>query len=222
MVRVGHRGAAGHAPENTLGAIERAIQLGVDFVELDIRRSQDGELVVLHDPRVDRTTDGKGVVTELPVARLREFTIPGGQRIPTLREVLSIAHRRVGLLLEIKAEGISAQAYEQVRAAAFTGTVIYASFFHRELLSVRQADPAARTMALLEAVPVNPTAFAVEAQATHAGIAFECLTSIFVQALHDAGLQVFTYTVNDPADIDHARACAVDGIISDFPERIGT
>jgi glycerophosphoryl diester phosphodiesterase len=220
MVRIGHRGAAGHAPENSLGAIERAIQLGVDFVELDVRRAQDGELVILHDARVNRTTDGSGAVSELALSRLRQFTIAGGQRIPTLKEVLRITDHRVGLLLEIKAVGLGKQVSEQVQASAFSRPVIYASFFHAELLCIGEAVPGANTMAVLEAVPVHPTAFAVEARATHVGLSFDCLTAGFVQALHAAGLQVFTYTVNEAADIAWARACGVDGIISDFPERI--
>ena len=220
MVRIGHRGAAGHAPENTIQAIEKAIALGADFVELDVRRSLDGHLVIIHDADVDRTTDGHGAVAEQTLAELRRLTIANELRIPTLREVLKTAAGYVGLLLELKAEGLAEQIWTELRTSSITGVVIYASFFHAELLRIRETNPGAQTMALLEAVPVHPTTFAIDSQATHVGLAFGCLTAPFVQALHHADLQVFTYTVNEPADIARARKVGVDGIISDFPDRI--
>jgi glycerophosphoryl diester phosphodiesterase len=220
MVRIGHRGAAGHAPENTIQAIEKAIALNADFVELDVRRSLDGHLVLIHDAGVDRTTDGHGAVAELTLAELRRLTIANELRIPTLREALKAAAGHVGLLLELKAEGQAEQIWTELWTSSITSVVIYASFFHAELLRIRQTDPGAQTMALLEAVPVHPTAFAIDSQATHVGLAFDCLTAPFVQALHHADLQVFTYTVNEPADIARARKVGVDGIISDFPDRI--
>jgi glycerophosphoryl diester phosphodiesterase len=220
MIRIGHRGAAGHAPENTIQAIEKAIALNADFVELDVRRSLDGHLVIIHDAGVDRTTDGHGAVAELTLAELGRLTIANELRIPTLREALKTAAGCVGLLLELKAEGLAEQIWTEVRTSSIPGVVIYASFFHAELLRIRETDPGAQTMALFEAVPVHPTAFAIDAQATHVGLAFGCLTAPFVQALHQADLQVFTYTVNEPADIARAGAVGVDGIISDFPDRI--
>lgn len=220
MLRIGHRGAAGHAPENTVQAIEKAIALGADLVELDVRRSLDGHLVIIHDEGVDRTTDGHGAVAELTFAELGRLTIANGLRIPTLREALRTAAGHVGLLLELKAEELAEQVWTEVRTSTATGVLIYASFVHAELLRIREIDPGAQTMALLEAVPVHPTAFAIDAKATHVGLAFGCLTAPFVQALHYADLQVFTYTVNEPADIARAHALGVDGIISDFPDRI--
>src|SRR5438552_12826487 len=220
MVRIGHRGAAGHAAENTIQAIEKAIALHADFVELDVRRSLDGHLVIIHDAGVDRTTAGHGPVAELTLAELRRLTIANELRIPTLREALKTAAGRVGLLLELKAEGLAEQIWTELRTSSIPGVVIYASFFHAELLRIRESDPGALTMALLEAVPVHPTAFAIDAQVTHVGLAFDCLSSPFVQALHQADLQVYAYTVNEPADIARARGVGVDGIISDFPDRI--
>jgi glycerophosphoryl diester phosphodiesterase len=220
MVRIGHRGAAGHAPENTVQAIEKAIALGADLVELDVRRSRDGHLVIIHDAGVDRTTDGHGAVDELTLAQLTRLSIANDLRIPTLREALKTAAGHVGLLLELKAEGLAEQVCTEVRTCAVTGVLIYASFFHAELLRIRETDRGAQTMALLEAVPVHPQSFAIDSKATHVGLAFGCLTAPFVQALHRADLQVFTYTVNEPADIARACAVGVDGIISDFPDRI--
>jgi glycerophosphoryl diester phosphodiesterase len=98
--------------------------------------------------------------------------------------------------------------------------VLFASFFHAELLTVRKFDPAATTIALLDAVPVSREAFAVDAAATYAGISFSCLDKFFVRDLKNAGLGVVTYTLNDPRDIAYACSLEVDAIVSDFPDRL--
>jgi glycerophosphoryl diester phosphodiesterase len=91
VLRIGHRGAAGYAPENTLASIEKAISFGLDFVEVDVQRTNDGHLVILHDERVDRTTNGTGLVSEMPLRSLRKLDAGAGQGIPTLGEVLQTA-----------------------------------------------------------------------------------------------------------------------------------
>jgi glycerophosphoryl diester phosphodiesterase len=98
--------------------------------------------------------------------------------------------------------------------------VYYASFLHSELVDLRELDPGARTIALIDAVPVSPTAFAIDSRATHAGLAFTSLDPQFVRALKDAGIGIFTFTVDDPRDIAHARSLEVDGLISNFPDRL--
>ncbi|MBX3349967.1 MAG: glycerophosphodiester phosphodiesterase, partial [Nitrospira sp.] len=148
------------------------------------------------------------------------LTGDGGHPLPLLANALRTASGHIGVMIEIKTEGIAKQVCRTVRDIQFREPVIYASFFHNELLAVRHEDPQAQTMALIEAMPVNQTAFATDAQATHVGVAFETLTSSFLKSLHDHSFQVFVYTVNDPADIQTAKAMGVDGIISDYPERL--
>ena len=141
VLRIGHRGAAGHAPENTLAAIQKGIALGVDLVEIDVRRTADGVLVVLHDATVNRTTDGKGRVDRLSLADVKKFNAGNGEQIPTLEEVLKMTAGRAGLMLELKIKGAARQAVETVREAGFSAPVIYASFLHDELIHVRAVDP---------------------------------------------------------------------------------
>src|SRR3982751_733458 len=100
-LRIGHRGAPGHVLENTLGSIETAIELGVDYAEIDLRLTRDGHVVVLHDARVDRTTNRHGRVKDLTLAQVKRITTKDGQHVPTLEEVLKITDGRVGLLLEL-------------------------------------------------------------------------------------------------------------------------
>ncbi|MDR4459565.1 MAG: hypothetical protein MRJ67_03450 [Nitrospirales bacterium] len=218
--RIGHRGAAGHAPENTLAALELAVNFGVDLVEFDVRRSADGALVLLHDDMVDRTTNGEGRIENLSLRVLRELDAGGGERIPLLEEALACLNGRAGAMIEIKVRGIAADVCALVKAIDFQGTVIYASFFHEELLPVRRLIGDAFTLALIEDVPIPYTAFAAAAQATHVGVALDAVTPSLVKAFQEQGFKVFVYTVDEPEDIARMKLLGVDGIISNFPDRI--
>jgi len=220
ILRIGHRGACGHAPENTLASIEQAIALRCDLTEVDVRRTADGSLILLHDERVDRTTNGKGAVAEMDLEDVRKLDAGEGQTIPTLEEALRTAHGRIGLILELKAEDLAYEVCGVVRASGFPGELIYASFLHDELQHIRQADPEAKTLALFKGAPANPAAEAARIRATHVGLRFDTATLPLVKALHRAHLPVFVYTVNRPTDIARMRALGVDGIVSDVPERI--
>lgn len=220
-LRIGHRGAAGHAPGNTLLSIEAALRLGVDVVEIDLQQTSDGHLIVLHDRALHPSTTGRGPVATRSLDEIRTLrTVPGELPIPTLEEVLACVNDRAGLMIEFKAPGIAAQVLDIVRHADFSGAVYYASFLHEELLSVRELDAKAATIALLEGTPVNMAAFALDAKATHAGLSIHSLSRRFVEALHEAGVRVFTWTVDEPEQIAFAKSCGVDGLISNFPDRL--
>ena len=220
VLRSGHRGAAGHAPENTLASVEKAISLGADLVEVDVQRTSDGHLVIIHDKRVDRTTNGAGLVAGMSLCALRELDAGAGQRIPTVEELLRTAEGQVGLILELKENGLAEQVRKSVRLSAFTGQVIYASFMHDEVRSIREADPRTMTMALFGRLPHNPVMAAQNAKATHIGCKYSTVTKPLVEACHQRGLVVFAYTVNDREDIKEVMSLGVDGIVSDFPDRL--
>jgi glycerophosphoryl diester phosphodiesterase len=219
-LRIGHRGAAGHAPENTLAAIQKGIALGIDFAEIDVRRTADGVLVVLHDETVNRTTDGKGRVDRLSLQDVKKFDAGNGEQIPTLEEVLRITAGRAGLMLELKVKGLAQQAVEAVRGAGFRDPVIYASFLHDELTHVQAVDPGASLMMLFGRLPQAPVARAIEHGPSHVGLRHDTATRRLVEAFHRAGLLVFVYTADSPGDIQHALSVGVDGVISNFPERV--
>ncbi|HSV90320.1 MAG TPA: glycerophosphodiester phosphodiesterase family protein, partial [Nitrospiraceae bacterium] len=148
VMRIGHRGAAGHAPENTLAAIQKGIALGVNSVEIDVRRTADGVLVVLHDATVNRTTNGKGRVDRMCLRDIKKLDAGDGEHIPTLEEVFKVAEGKTGLILELKIRGAAQQTAEAVREAGFRDSVIYASFLHDELQHVQTVDPDASLMVL--------------------------------------------------------------------------
>lgn len=220
VLRIGHRGAAGHAPENTLAAIQKGIALGVDFVELDVRRTADGVLVILHDATVNRTTDGKGRIDRLSFREVRKFNAGNGEHVPTLEEVLKIAAGKAGLMLELKAEGVARQTVESVREAGFQSPVIYASFLHKELTHVRAADPEASLMVLFDGLSRASVARAIQHRSSYVGLRHDKATRALVDSFHRADLLVFVYTANTPRDIQHALSLDVDGVISNFPDRI--
>lgn len=220
ILRIGHRGARGYAPENTLAAIEQGIALHAHLVEFDVQATSDGQFVLLHDATLDRTTNGHGPIAQHSWQDLIPLRGKDGQPLPSLADALRAASGQTGVMIEIKAEGTAKAICRIVQESQFSGPIIYASFLHDELLAVRREEPQAHTMALIEAIPVNRTAFAKDAQATHVGVAFETLTPSFLKALHDRSLRVFTYTVNELTDIQAAKAMGVDGIISDYPDRL--
>lgn len=220
VLRVGHRGAAGHAPENTLAAIQKGIALGVDFVEIDVRRTADGVLVALHDATVDRTTNGKGRVDCLSLQEIKQLNAGDGEHIPTLEEVLKVAVGKTGLMLELKTRGTARQAAEMVRKAGLSSSVIYASFLHDELEHVRTVDPEASLMTLFGAVPRASVARAIQYGASYVGLRYDKATRPLVDSFHRANVLVFVYTANISREIQHALSLDVDGVISNFPERI--
>jgi glycerophosphoryl diester phosphodiesterase len=220
-LRIGHRGAAGHAPGNTLHSIEAALRIGVDVVEIDVQQTADNNLIVLHDSVLHPSTTGRGLVSASSLDEIRTLrTVPGNLAIPTLDEVLACVNGRAGLMIEFKVPGIAGQTLGMVHNARFAGEVYYASFIHEELLAVRALDASAPTIALLEGTPVNMTAFALDAKATHAGLSIHSLTRRFVEQLHNSGIQVFTWTVDEPEQIEFAKESGVDGLISNYPDRL--
>ncbi len=219
-----HRGASGHEPENTLLAIEKALSLGAAWIEIDVF-CVEGELVVIHDERLEYTTNGRGYVTEKTLAHLRTLDAGKGQSIPLLREVFDLVQRRAGINVELKGAGTAAPAVQLVRDYIVNrgwhyDQVILSSFDHRELSVVKPLDPEIRTGALILGVPRHYARFAEELKAfsVHAGLAFA--NRAFVEDAHQRGLKFYVYTVNFPDDLDRVRAMGADGVFTNFPELV--
>lgn len=221
VLRIGHRGACGHAPENTLASIWKARACRADLVEVDLRATSDGHLVLIHDETVDRTTNKTGLVAEMTLDQLQRLNAGNWQRIPTLEEALEIASGALGIILELKAEGIGPEAALIVKRTGFTGPLIYASFLIPELQRVRHTHEAAQLMVLLgNPLPADPVADAVAVGATYIGLHSWTITPALLQTYHNLDRRVFAYTVNEPSEIRRLCDLGVDGIISDYPDRI--
>jgi glycerophosphoryl diester phosphodiesterase len=222
VLRIGHRGAAGHAPENTLAAVRQGIDLGVDFVEIDVRRTADGVLVALHDATVNRTTNGKGRVDALSLGEVRGLDAGNGERIPMVEEVLQMAGGRTGLMLELKVAGLAHLTVQAVQKAQVDTPVIYASFLHKELTHVRAVETEAGLMVLFDRLPRAPVAYAMQYHPGYVGLRHDRATGRLVDAFHRENVLVWVYTANSLADIRRAISIGVDGVISNFPDRIPT
>lgn len=222
MICIGHRGACGHEPENTLRSVRRALELGAHGIEVDVY-FVDGELVVFHDAKLDRTTNGKGVLRRKTFAFLRTLDAGKGERIPTLREVFEEVNRRAFINVELKgartAKPVSALIHEYVTRHHWRyGDFMVSAFNRRELRAV--TDPQI-PIALLLTKPTRLyglSARRVRASAVNPAARF--VTKKFVENAHARGLRVFPYTVNTPAEIERLRQLGVDGVFTDFPERV--
>lgn len=243
---IAHRGGAGLWPENTLHAFERAAELGADVVELDVRRAADGELVVIHDATVERTTDGRGPVAGLTLAELRRldaahrwsadggktFPLRGrGVRVPTLREVFEKLPR-MRFNIEPKDESGAARSLcEAIRAHGASERVVVGSFRQSVIDEFRRACPgvatsagpaeASKFLALYQAglaPSYSPAMQALQLPEYAAGV--RVLTRGFVEAAHGRNLEVHAWTINDAADMRRLLDAGVDGIMTDYPDRL--
>lgn len=231
MLRIGHRGAAAQAPENTIASFRRAVSLGAQAIELDVLPTKDGHLVVIHDDTVDRTTDGTGRVADLTLSEIQRLDAGSwkgaefaDERVPTLEEVGEALPPSILLFVEMK--GGPGTPIERVLAGLIPRLggherVRVSSFDHRALARLHAIDPRVSLGALFVALPVEPVAIARACGASALHPAFQYLTPDVVAEAHAAGLAVHAWTVNEPADIARVRAMGVDGIFSDHPERLG-
>jgi glycerophosphoryl diester phosphodiesterase len=225
MICFGHRGACGHEPENTVRSVRRALELGAQGIEVDVR-NVDGELLVFHDARLERTTDGRGYLTRQPLEYLRTLNAGCGERIPTLREICTAIDRRAVLNIELKGRrtaGLVASLIEDlVRSEGWSfENFIVSSFLRRELAQLRRLGAAEIPVGLLLA---RPTRFYPRAarllRATSIHPALRYVTERLVNDAHADGRKVYVYTVNEPQDLERMRALGVDGVFTDFPERV--
>ena len=229
-LNVAHRGASALAPENTIAAFDRAVEVEADVLELDLHLSRDGELVVIHDDTLDRTTDGHGPVNERSLEELKRLDAGrwfgegfAGQRIPMLDEVLDRYARKVPLALEIKAgstffPGIEEKVVSALRQHAAIDQAAVASFDHYALRRLKEIEPTIRTAALLVGRPVSLSALAGPAKANGLALEASFVTKTEVEACRAAGLQIVVWVVNDPARMRHFIRLGVDGIITDRPD----
>jgi glycerophosphoryl diester phosphodiesterase len=140
MLRIGHRGARAYAPENTLTSFRKALKIGVDAVELDVRKTKDNQLVVIHDADVKRTTDGEGLVSELTLNEIKGFSAEQGEKIPTLEEAFDLLDKKVKVFVELKEPSEEEQLISLVRKKSLEKNVVVVSFLEDALKKVRELN----------------------------------------------------------------------------------
>jgi len=217
MLRIGHRGARAYAPENTLTSFRKAIELDANAVELDVRKTKDGKLVVIHDADVKRTTNGKGLVSELTLRQIKDLSTEGSEKIPTLEEVLDFLDKKVQVLIELKEAGYEKQVLEILHAKGLEKTVIITSFLEEALQKVRELDSNLAT-GLIYATHKNPVKAALDLKANYLVALYRFVHTANVIKAHENGLKVVVWTVNTPSEVETYVKKGVDGIASDKPD----
>jgi glycerophosphoryl diester phosphodiesterase len=217
MLRIGHRGARAYEPENTLRSYKKALEIGVDAVELDVRKTKDNQLVVIHDGDVKKTTNGKGLVSELTLKQIKEFSTEKGEKIPTLKEALDFLDKKVKILIELKEEGVEEKVLSLVREVGLQKNVIIVSFIEDALRKVRELDKEVET-GLIYAKHKNPIKSALDLKAQYLVAFYRFTHTANVQKAHENGLKVIVWTVNKPEEVTEYVKKGVDGIASDKPD----
>ena len=218
----GHRGAAGLVAENTLESVKEALRFKVDGIEIDIHQCRSGELVVIHDETLERTTNGKGEVSDFTLQELRQFSTEEGFLIPTLQEVLALIDGRCELNIELKGKHTALPTLQLLdeyipNSNWQNADFILSSFDHQQLRQLRTVTSKYRIGVLTEesiAVAL-PVAKELEAFSVHPPI--RNLTEEEVLLAKDEGFKVFVWTVNDISLIRKSKSWNVDGVITDFP-----
>jgi glycerophosphoryl diester phosphodiesterase len=229
VLAIGHRGAAAHLAENTMPSFEKALELGADALEFDVAITRDGVAVVIHDDTLDRTTNGRGPVEEALFAEIAGLDAGAWKNhaahVPTLEEVLAAFASRTLLNLEIKESPRRAQIVDAclqgVLDRGALESVVFSSFDHDALRLLRHLSPEARIGVLCEGTGFDRAlgcAAELGAENVHPPVVLASRER--VAAAHAAGLRVWTWTANSAETIRCALDAGVDGVFSDFPERV--
>ncbi len=215
ILKIGHRGAKGYVAENTLASFQKALELGVDMIELDVQNSKDFIPMVIHDKTIDRTTSGNGLVNDFSAMDLHEFGIP------SLEEVFQLVKNKCRINIEIKEFEAVKSVLDVINSNTFSkDNILISSFDWNALQEIRFHDDAISIGVLTEPNLEIAIAFAkfIKAKSIHPN--FQLLTKETTLKIKEKGFQVFPWTVNEMEDILKMKSFLVDGIISDFPDRI--
>lgn len=223
--KIGHRGAKGHLAENTLESISLALEMGVDAIEIDVHRCATGELVVIHDFTLDRTTNGEGEVSKGNLEDLKKLLVEGKYRIPTLTEVLDLIEGKCYINIELKGSNTAAgtceiiEKYINTRGWKYSDFIV-SSFQKNELFEVYKINPEIHIGVLSKASVTEAIALGklLNAHAIHPSIGI--ITRDNVRICHKMGFEVNVWTVNDHEAIQRMQDFGVNGIISDYPDRL--
>ena len=214
---IGHRGAAGLQPENTLAAFRTGVALGVDGVELDVRCVGDA-LVAFHDEALDRTTDGHGALAQADLDTVLHLDAGHGEHVPTLEQVLAAVPARVLVNVELKGPGTAEPAAQ--RLSGLSRRLLVSSFDHDRLRDFRARCARTPVAPLVGAwaPALDQVAHALDAWSVN--IANRLVTAARVAAIHGWGCRCLVYTVNSARRARRLRAMGVDGVFTDYPDRL--
>lgn len=223
MQIIAHRGASGEFPENTLLAIEQAVLQGADAIEIDVY-AVEGELIVIHDPKLERTTNGSGTIYQHALSYLLQLDAGQGQRIPTLWQVLQLLQGRCWLNIELKGKNtVEPLLAVLTRAHSELGfdvsQLLVSSFNHHLLLKLKDALPELKLGALTASLQLNYADYAQQLGMHSVHCEHNFIDQELVERAHELGLRVYVYTVDLPNEIEDMLQLGIDGIFTNYPAR---
>lgn len=222
---IGHRGAMGYEMENSLESVKKAMDMEVDMVEIDVFEIASKEIVVFHDEEVHHLTNGAGRIEELNIIEVKQLQLKnGGYEIPMLQDVLKLIDNQVPLNIELKGKNTAPRVQNIVKhyveKKGWDKTNFVISSFHWDALrEMRSLDPDIAIAVLTEEDPLEAIPVAKELNAVAINPWFKMLTEAQVKAIQAEGFLVYTYTVNEPDDIQRMKEWEVDGVFTNFPDR---
>ena len=224
FLKIGHRGAAGLEPENTLTSFAKAIDLGVDMVELDVHLTKDKKLIVIHDDKLNRTTNGRGLVKNKTLKQIKKLCIGKKEIIPTLEEVFDLVNKRVIINIELKGRGIAKPVArivkKYVRDKKWPLSCFFASSFkEKELRDFKKLCPKIKLGLIAKDKKTDFVKSAKRLGAFSLNLSFKLINKKIIKDLHNQGFKVFVWTINKKNNIKKIKSLGVDGIVSDFPNK---
>ncbi|MET6991320.1 glycerophosphodiester phosphodiesterase [Sediminicola arcticus] len=222
---IGHRGAMGHETENTLASVQKALDLGVDMIEIDVFKVKSGEIVVFHDETLERLSNAGGRIEDYNIFDLKKVILEGNHKIPMLQDVLRLIDHKVSLNIELKGAGTAdrvnfiVEYYIKEKGWKIEDFLI-SSFNWDELRDMRKINKNIAIAILSDGNPIEAIPMAKELGAIAINPDYKMLNSENVEEIKDGGFKIYTYTVNEPKDIEKMKDLGVNGIFTNFPERI--
>ncbi|KAB2494260.1 glycerophosphodiester phosphodiesterase [Priestia endophytica] len=234
---IAHRGASAYAPENTIAAFDKAVEMKADYIEIDVQRSKDGKLVLIHDTTVDRTTDGSGKVGNLTFKELRNLDAGSwkgeqfaGAQIPTFDEILDRYHGKIGILIELKApelypgieEHVAKELKERNLDKPQNEKIIVQSFNHKSMKKMNELLPKV-PIGVLTSSSADTTEQALQEFSTYADYfnpSYGIVTEDLVNQVHSLGMKIGSWTVRSQEAADFLLDVGVDAIITDYPDYV--
>ena len=218
---IGHKGASAIAPENTLKAFKKAIELKADLIEFDIHKTKDDEIVIIHDPDTLSTTGVQGLIKDMTLEEIKELNAGEGEKIPTLLELIKVAKEKVGLQIEIKSSGLLEKLIKLLKEENLVNTSIVSCFAFNELVKLKNLDPKIQLGLLLPADLVRVRQIkrkilkAVDNKFYAIHPHYNIADKEIVDFAHNNNLKVNVWTVNDKDVMERLIGIGVDGIITD-------
>lgn len=226
---IAHRGASDLAPENTLKAFELAIELGANFIEFDVRRTVDNEIVIMHDPGVFRTTHRLGFVKRLTLKKIKSLNAGNGESIPTLKELLQATKGKIGYMCELKVKGISEKVVKILSENNALDSTILISFKHKELLKCQIEHPELKLGAIIPSgfgwitnwfFKKKLLTYLSEKNFFSINPFFPLVDKRFVDRAHESDLKVFPWTINSKSKMKKLSKMGVDGILTNHISKL--